>query len=182
MWPFFYSGHSSAFNLNEPGLFWNEVTYPEQKENKVYAYHHRCIRVIDTMTVNVRGESIEKVFKTDARLTLDFITYLVNIWGAAAECHLRPWKVLQNRALKILYKLPILTSSQQLVTKFGSGFSLWKDCINLQLWTMSGNPWSRKSTTMIPVYVIWYRASAPVSAIMLSFSSEESELTEESFV
>lgn len=49
------------------------------------------------------------------------IDYLCLIWGQTYACYLRPLQVLQNRALKILYRLPPLTRTIDLYTRHAMG-------------------------------------------------------------
>lgn len=49
------------------------------------------------------------------------LTYMVEIWADAPACYLRPLQVLQNRCLKIVYGLDVLTPSVLLYSHYAQG-------------------------------------------------------------
>lgn len=63
----------------------------------------------------IPSEALKNVYFS---LIHSHLTYMVNIWGASAAAHLRPLQVLQNRALKIVFNLPSLTSTEILYHEY----------------------------------------------------------------
>lgn len=58
----------------------------------------------------------EEKYKIYASMVHSHISYVIPSWGSCAATHLRPLQVLQNRALKLVFGLPRLTSSVSLYT------------------------------------------------------------------
>lgn len=82
---------------------------------------HVCKRVCPAIAALYRLRNVIPIsakYKIYSALVHSHVSYMVQVWGTAAAIHLKPVQILQNRALKLVFGLPRLTSSVSLYTNY----------------------------------------------------------------